>query len=146
MKKSALLGILLLTYIISSAQDDKSTLRTTVNFQTGDIVSSNTGRIKDGAYTLASTAYDDNLVAVYNAEGGALKELVFIHEGIAYVKFTETNGTIRRGDFITSSTVPGSAMKATQSGMVLGVALEDSKNTEKKGLLKIRVLLQYQKM
>lgn len=146
MKKSALLSLLFLSYFISSAQDDKSTLRTTVTFQTGDIVSSTTARVKDGAYTLAATPYDDNLLAVYNAEGGALKELVFVQEGIAYVKFNETNGTIKRGDFVTSSTVAGAAMKATKSGMVLGVALKDSNNTTKKGLLKIRVLVHYQKL
>jgi hypothetical protein len=41
------------------------------------------------------------------------------------VKVTDENGTIKAGDLLTSSSTPGYAMKATQAGRVIGVALED---------------------
>jgi len=40
------------------------------------------------------------------------------------VKVSTENGTIRVGDYLTTSSVPGHAMKATLSGRVLGKALE----------------------
>jgi hypothetical protein len=46
------------------------------------------------------------------------------------VKFTTENGSIRTGDFLTSASIPGYAMRATQSGRVIGTALE-SMNEEK---------------
>ncbi|MFH1845947.1 MAG: hypothetical protein ABH869_00080, partial [Candidatus Omnitrophota bacterium] len=41
------------------------------------------------------------------------------------VKVTMENGSIKAGDYITSSSKPGYAMKAIKSGMVIGIALED---------------------
>ncbi|QQR79618.1 MAG: hypothetical protein IPJ69_09695 [Deltaproteobacteria bacterium] len=40
------------------------------------------------------------------------------------VKVSTINGSIETGDYITSSNIPGYGMKATQSGPVLGIALE----------------------
>ncbi len=66
-----------------------------------------------------------------------------IEKGVALVRFNNSNGIIKTGDPVTSSSVPGEAMKATQSGMILGIALEDAPaNT---GLIKIRVMIQYLK-
>ena len=61
--------------------------------------------------------------------------------GIGYVKYNNENGEIHRGDLVTSSNKPGEAMKVTKSGVILGIALEDSKGSS--GLLKIRVMIQY---
>ncbi len=41
------------------------------------------------------------------------------------VKVSAHNGAIKKGDLLTSSTIPGVAMKATKSGAVLGVAMSD---------------------
>src|SRR5262249_45089073 len=40
------------------------------------------------------------------------------------VKVTTENGPIAVGDALTSSTIPGAAMRATKSGMIVGRALE----------------------
>ena len=40
-------------------------------------------------------------------------------------KVTASNGAIRTGDRVTASNIPGVAMKATQAGWVVGIALED---------------------
>jgi hypothetical protein len=46
------------------------------------------------------------------------------------VKVTTENGLIKAGDQITSSAIPGYAMKATKPGRVLGIALEDVKEED----------------
>jgi hypothetical protein len=57
------------------------------------------------------------------------------------VRYSKENGVIHKGDWITSSSQPGVSMKSVKSGMVLGVALEDSK--ESSGMIRIRVLIHY---
>ncbi len=41
------------------------------------------------------------------------------------VKVSNENGPIRRGDFLTASSTPGYAMKATEPGLIIGRAMED---------------------
>ena len=48
------------------------------------------------------------------------------------------------GDFVTTSSTPGVSMKASETGMVLGLAIEDTNTDE--GLVKIRILIQYDKI
>lgn len=48
-----------------------------------------------------------------------------IRTGVSRVNVTTYNGAIKKGDYITSSVTHGLGMKVTQSGHVLGVALED---------------------
>ena len=47
--------------------------------------------------------------------------------GRVKVKISLENGPIKVGDYLTSSSIPGVAMKATKPGRVIGVALENSK-------------------
>lgn len=51
--------------------------------------------------------------------------------GIVKANVSLSNGQIKKGDYITSSTLPGLGMKATLSGNVIGIALEDSKENSK---------------
>lgn len=44
--------------------------------------------------------------------------------GRVQVKATNENGSIQPGDYLTSSSVPGVAMKATEPGPTIGIALE----------------------
>lgn len=111
-------------------------LRKHESFEHGDVVVSPSARLNDGDMKRSSEPYQENVVAVYNSSTGTSKVPVFITSGIAYVKFDNSNGEVEKGDFITSSAKTGAAMKATSSGMVIGVALENSS----KELLKIRVL------
>lgn len=50
---------------------------------------------------------------------------VVISSGRGVVRVTAAAGPIARGDFLTTSSVPGVAQKAVHSGYVLGVALSD---------------------
>ncbi len=49
-----------------------------------------------------------------------------VKSGIAQVNVVNTNGFIKKGDYITSSSVAGKGQKANSSGYMLGVALADS--------------------
>jgi hypothetical protein len=62
--------------------------------------------------------------------------------GVVSVKASDSNGPIKRGDLLTSSSQEGYAMKADshRSGTIIGKALEDL--TEKDGRVKVLVKLQ----
>jgi len=61
--------------------------------------------------------------AMILGEGGENKVPVAL-VGRVPVKVTTKNGEIRVGDYLTSSDIPGVAMKATKPGRVIGIALE----------------------
>lgn len=108
----------------------------------GDIIS----QTKDGLFR-SSIPYDENIIGAV----GETPILVFgkpttttlpiIFSGQALVKVSNINGEIKRGDFITSSDKSGVGQKATQSGFVVGRALEDFNQEE--GLITLVVNIQY---
>src|SRR5262249_4491180 len=53
-----------------------------------------------------------------------------ISDGIVYVLVSSLQGNIQRGDMLTTSTIPGVAVKANKSGYVLGASLEDYSNPD----------------
>lgn len=77
--------------------------------------------------------------------GRAAFEKAIVSDGVTHVRYNLQNGPITKGDFITISNEPGVGMKAIEDGFTIGVALEDGKSTEKESLLKIRVLVRYEK-
>mgnify|MGYP000215091882 CR=1 FL=1 len=58
------------------------------------------------------------------------------------VKVSTINGPIYKGDPITSSSIPGVGMKATQTGMIIGRAMEDWTDPDPNKIGKIIVFLQ----
>lgn len=110
--------------------------RSNVAFDSGDLVVSTTGRIFDGELSRAQEPYAENIVGVFSTSTLTRNVPSILESGIAYVKFDAANGEVKKGDYITSSSKPGYAMKAVQPGFAAGIALEDSK---KEGLLKMRV-------
>lgn len=117
------------------------------DFSNGDVLISHDYTYKTGNFAISKKPYSTELVGVYyNVSDKNIKDLrkyknpIRIH-GVCYVKFNLENGIIKKGDPITSSNTPGEAMKATDSGMIIGVALEDSDKTT--GLLKIKLMIQY---
>lgn len=95
----------------------------------------------------ANLPYDSHLFGVFANSPG----LVFrrtdntgkpvIRSGIAKVNVSSGNGQIKKGDFITSSTLPGFGMKATSPGYVIGIALEDAK--ENQGRINMAVTISF---
>lgn len=133
-----LYGILILTCVITSAfsQDIDKAKRTQAVFENGDIITSTTGNISSGQLNKSTLPYQEEICAIYVLDKFQHNAVQIAEKGIVHVKFSSKNGEVRKGDYVTSSDVPGTAMKATQSGMIIGVALEESSN---KGLLKILV-------
>jgi hypothetical protein len=128
---------LLLTSGMLNAQEIEPTKRVKVEFQTGDIVTSTTGQLSVGKIDKSSIPYQDEITAIFILKDENFNVPRFIEKGIAVVKFTSINGNVKKGDYLTTSEISGTAMKATQSGMTIGVALEDSK--EGKELIKVLV-------
>lgn len=108
----------------------------------GDIISqSEQGLIK------SRVAYDQNMVGVVGESPilvfgkGTTTTLPVITFGEAKVRVSNQNGEIKKGDFITSSQIPGLGQKATQSGWILGKAMEDLK--EKEGLIVAQIDIKF---
>jgi hypothetical protein len=115
--------------------------------QDGDIISSNTN-----GYKKANSPYDSQIIgvvslnpAVYFSDATASKEIPVISTGNVMVKVSSSNGTIKEGDFITSSTTPGVGQKATDNGYVLGKAKQSYTNS-KTGLIRITLQPHYQQL
>ncbi len=109
-----------------------------------------------GAMSLATSAYDRRVAGVVaganeyrpamtlRAMDGTLGKVPVTLTGTAYCLATNVNGAIKAGDLLTSSGVPGHAMKVTDHdaarGAILGKALEDPKGD--KGQILILASLQ----
>lgn len=103
------------------------------------------GEVPDGSiisltqqgYTLSKIAYDSAVYGVVVASPAAYFETVssgkkypVTTNGDVGVRVSSQNGNIARGDFVTTSTVPGVGQKADNYGFIVGVALEEYTNTD----------------
>lgn len=113
--------------------------------QDGDIIS-----FSSMGYVLSKTQYDPTIIGVVSlapaigitAEGeGMAKTYPVMSSGNIYVRVSAQNGQIKKGDLITSSTVPGVGMKADKSGFVIGIAYQDYSSNNKTDVGKIAVSL-----
>ncbi len=99
--------------------------------EAGDVVS--IAEDEDERITLSKKEYDSKVVGVVSENPGLIigvgdknKELVPLAlVGRVPCKVTNINGPIKRGDLLTTSPIPGYAMKATKSGPVIGKALQN---------------------
>jgi hypothetical protein len=83
----------------------------------------------------AAKPYDTNTIGVVSTQPGlvigearerSMRTVPIALAGRIPVKVTNENGDIHAGDYLTSSSKPGYAMKATRSGPIIGQALEDA--------------------
>jgi hypothetical protein len=142
--KTALCLIMFL-FVVNAGMAQQNGNNVSSAFSNGTIISSENATTR-AELRMANKTYDENMVGVYNnnAENSPVfKANPVTSAGITYVKYNSENGAIKKGDLITSSSESGVGMKATQSGIVLGITLEDA--TASSGLIKIRVLIQYVK-
>lgn len=95
--------------------------------EAGDIISQ-----KEEGLIRTNVPYDQDIIGVivenpaigFNKAGTST--LPVVSYGEAIIKVSNKNGEIKKGDPITSSDTPGVGQKATQSGMIIGKAMEDS--------------------
>jgi|ERR1043165_6867693 hypothetical protein len=139
MKKLYILFLIVICSTVSFAQDKK--VRTT--FEAGEIMAMKETMLFDDDYTQSDKPYQVNIVGIATGNTDPKKKQDLCQkQGLAVVKVSIENGTIKKGDLITSSSKKGTGMKATQSGMVIGIAQEDA-NAD--GQIKVQILLQYVK-
>lgn len=121
------------------------------------MIETNEKDVKDGTILSAGTnkgavrtsiPYDSQVLGVVSRDAAIILNstssengLPVISTGTVYVLVSSIEGDIKKGDLITSSIVPGVASKATKEGYVLGSALEDYSNPDKKKVDQIAVSL-----
>ena len=111
--------------------------------EVGDIIS----QTKEGLFR-SNIPYDKNMVGVVGENpiivfGEPTSEtLPIVSIGETVIKTNDINGEIKKGDFITSSEITGKGQKATQSGLIVGRALEDLNGKE--GIIRAEINIQYQ--
>jgi len=147
MKTSKIAIIIMFLYLLSlMGQDTPITTNTNeYSFSDGEIVSSDDLTLR-GNLKKSDKPYDEYIIGIYyviykDNHDPRVREIPFKHDGVYFVKCNSENGKIRKGDLVTSSSEPGVAMKATKSGMILGLALEDASGST--GLVKVRLTIQY---
>jgi hypothetical protein len=104
------------------------------NVENGDIISSSVN-----GYYKTKVPYDAQVVGVITLKPAISLRTTndknmfpIVNAGIVNVKVSGANGNLKKGQFITSSDIPGTAMKATTGGYVLGSAMEDVSFSGKK--------------
>lgn len=113
------------------------------NIPDGSIVSSS----QNGA-VLSNVSYDSQVLGVVSRDASIIlsttdnsNSIPVISDGTVYVLVSTRNGAIKKGDLLTTSTMPGVAVKALDSGYVLGTALEDDANPNPSKVDKIALSL-----
>jgi hypothetical protein len=110
------------------------------SIEPGDVVSVD-GMILAGVKK-SEKPYDEKVLGVISTEPGMIlggtsgegRAVLVALSGRVPVKVSNANGEIKPGDLLTSSNIPGVAMKATEPGRVIGMALESSGKCEREEL------------
>lgn len=109
----------------------------------GDIIS-----FSPQGYYLSKIPYDSLIVGVVAINPavsletlGPAKTYPVVSSGDTLVRVSTSNGNIRKGDPITTSSIPGVGVKATRTGYILGAALNDYSNTNNKKIGEISVTI-----
>ena len=129
----------------ATTQDPAAAVEGTATMGLAKVVETNLTNIAGGSVVslsptgkgavLSTTPYDPQIMGVVSRDAAILIDTTtgkngvpVISDGIVYILVSTQQGNISQGDLITSSTIPGVAVKATKSGYVLGEALEDYDN------------------
>lgn len=116
------------------------------NVRPGDIVSA-----REKGFFISKIEYDQSIIGVISDnpavsfESSPLdpkeKRYYVVNSGISHVNVSTINGAIKKGDYITSSNIPGIGMRATKTGFILGSSLEDYSAKDPKVIKKLNVVL-----
>ncbi len=114
------------------------------NIPDGSILSSS----KQGA-VLSTIPYDSQVLGIVSRDAAIILDTTgekngvpVISVGTVYILVSTQQGSIKKGDTLTTSTIPGVAVKAVKDGYVLGEALEDYTNPNIKQVDKMAVNLE----
>ncbi len=100
------------------------------NIEVGDVVSLESGL--QAGMKKSQTAYDQSVLGIVSTRPGLIigdvgkegvRALPVAMSGRVPVKVSTTNGRIDAGDYLTTSEIPGVAMKSTKGGAIIGIAM-----------------------
>lgn len=115
------------------------------NIKDGDLVS-----FTSKGYFLSKTSYDAFVIGVITTNPAVSLSIENSNSSDNYpvsaagnvsMNVTSMNGNIKSGDLITSSSISGIGMKATQNGYVVGTATGSYSSADKKAIGKVNVSL-----
>jgi len=114
-----------------------------IDFQEGDVICSG-----DQGYDLCRVSYDSSVFGVISSSPAASIENIqianpayLLSSGTGLVRVSSANGSITKGDSITTSETPGVGQLATESGYVIGMALEGYDSSDPAQVGQIQVAL-----
>ena len=140
------LGLWLCLVTVVMAQDFSLGAAHTISIsaqglQDGSVVSFN-----NGIYKLATASYDPAMFGVVSENPAIVYQdqsvsnpVSVITTGLVYVLVDSSNGAINSGDFLTTSSRPGVAIKADNTGYILGRAIDKYDSKDKSQTGKIRM-------
>jgi hypothetical protein len=120
----------LVAQLVSAGADLAEVYYSNETLEPGDVVALDPS--VDGNVRRTTAAYDTHAIGVISTRPGLLlseaakaggEPVMVALSGRIPVKVTTANGSIVAGDYLTASDIPGVAMKATRSGIVIGQAL-----------------------
>lgn len=118
------------------------------NIKNGTIVSTS----DQGSAVVTDKPYDSQVIGVVSRDAaiiisstGGQNSVPVISNGTVYILVSSQKGAIKKGDLLTTSTIPGVAVKADSDGYVLGTALEEynASNPEQSAIIAAELDLHY---
>ncbi len=112
----------------SGGADLAENYSSTENLSPGEVVIMDS--VDNKSVKRSTNQYQESILGVVSTEPGFVAGAFTENShpialvGRVPVKISTENGDVKQGDFLTSASIPGYAMKATVSGRVLGTALE----------------------
>lgn len=140
--------------LYAQSKDSSSSVEGAATLGVAKLVSTTIKTIKDGSVVSSSqngaipsnVPYDSQVIGVVSQDAAiqistsdTTTTVPVISDGTVYVLVSSKNGPIAKGDLLTTSTIPGVAIKADKSGYVLGTALENYTNPNPSQIDKIAV-------
>lgn len=115
-----------------------------IEFKDKDVKDGSVVSTSEEGAILSTVPYDSLVLGVVARDSAIVISSTEIKDGIPIISSGQVNilisskeGTIKKGNLLTTSTIPGVAVKAQKSGYVLGSALEDYDNTDPNNIGKI---------
>lgn len=128
------LGLFVSRALLASAQS-ASGFVTYVDIEDSQVQAGDIIKFDENGYKKTAVPYESSIFGVVVEDPAVSLETdvegtyPVVSSGKVRIRVTTFNGPIKTGDLLTSSQTPGVAQKASQTGYVIGTALEDYEST-----------------
>jgi F0F1-type ATP synthase membrane subunit c/vacuolar-type H+-ATPase subunit K len=128
------LSIFITSVITIRAQTMTSGIAQKINLSDKNITDGSIICMEKKGFGLCDLEYSPSMYGVVSDNPAAFLDTgannnarMVLSEGVTLVRVSDKNGSVKKGDYVTSSSTPGMAVKANANGYVLGLAIEDAK-------------------